>query len=219
LGSERAGATVAAAGTMLAPSTPDCVVGTTNVVDATVVDAAVLEAAVVGADVVDADVVGADVVGAAVVGAAVVGASVLRAVVEVGAHDSTGRFTVAEFGAVSPVDQVATSETGKLASESERPDAVPLTAFAAGMVVPVASPENWIPDGVVIEVNVSAWEASSLVMVRVACQLCRSSEHWVVSDIVVCQAAAGWAGTNVKRPAPPASPMAKTNRLAFPLRK
>ncbi len=63
---------------------------------------------------VEAAIVAA-VVGAAVVGAAVVGAAVLRAVVEVGAHDSTGRFTVAEFGAVSPLDQVATSETGKLA--------------------------------------------------------------------------------------------------------
>lgn len=103
---------------MLAPSTPDCVVGTTTaVVDATVVSAAV-------------------------VGAAVVDAAVLRAVVEVGAHDSTGRFTVAEFGAVSPLAQVATSEMGKLATESESPDAVPLTAFAAGMTVPVVSPEN-----------------------------------------------------------------------------
>lgn len=46
-------------------------------------------------------------------------------------------------------------------------------------------------DGVVIEVNVSALEASSLVIVRVACQLCRSSEQRVVIDIVVCQAAAG----------------------------
>lgn len=118
---------------MLAPSTPDCVVGTTTaVVDATVVGAAVVEAAVVGAAVV----------GAAVVGAAVVGAAVLRAVVEVGAHDSTGRFTVAEFGAVSPLAQVATSEMGKLPTESESPDAVPLTAFAAGMTVPVVSPEN-----------------------------------------------------------------------------
>jgi hypothetical protein len=122
---------------MLAPSTPDCVVGTTSVVDATVDEAAEVEAAVAGEAVVDAAVVGA-----AVVGAAVVGASVLRAVVEVGAQDSTGRVTVAQFGAVSPLDQVATSETGKLASESERPDAVPLTAFAAGMTVPLVSPEN-----------------------------------------------------------------------------
>jgi hypothetical protein len=233
LGRALVGATVARGATMLAPSTPDCVVGTTTVVVATVVvdaavvvaavvgaavvaaavvGAAVVAAAVVGAAVVGAAVVGAAVVGAAVVGAAVVGASVLPAVVEVGAHHSTGRFTVAEFGAVSPLDQVATSETGKLASESERPDAVPLTAFAAGMTVPLASPENRMPDGVVTEVNVSALEASSLVIVRVACQLCRSSEQRVVIDIVVCQAAAGRAGTSVNSTAPTTTPRAKTHR-------
>jgi hypothetical protein len=161
LGKAFVGAIVTAAGTTLAPSTPDCVVGTTTVVDTAVVDAAVVGAAVEGAAVV----------GAAVVAATEVGAAVLRAVVAGGAHDSTGRFTVAEFGAVSPLDHVATSETGKLASDSERPDAVPLTAFVAGMTVPLVSPENWMPDGVVIEVNASVWEASSLVMVSVACQL------------------------------------------------
>lgn len=76
-----------------------------------------------------------------------------------------------------------------------------------------------MPDGVVIEDNVSALEASSLVIVRVACQLCRSSEQRVVIDIVVCQAAADRAGTNVKSTAPTASPRAKTNRLGLPLRK
>jgi hypothetical protein len=205
-------ATVVGAATMLTPSTPGCVVGTTTVVDATVVDAAAVVAAVVGAGVVGPAVVGAAVVGPAVVGPAVVGTAVLRAVVEVGANDSTGRVTVAEFGAVSPLDQVATSEMGKLPRKSESPDAVPLTAFAAGMTVPVLSPENRIPSGVVIEVNVSELEASSLVIVRVACQLCRSSEQRVAIDIVVCQAAAGWVGTNVRSTAPTTTPRAKTHR-------
>jgi hypothetical protein len=208
------GATVALGATMLAPSTSDCVVGTVAaVVDGAVVETAAVGAGVVGAAVVGAAVVGAAVVGAAVVGAAVVGAAVVgAAVVEGGAHDSMGRVTVAEFGAVSPVDQVASSETGKLASDSERPDAVPLMAFAAGITAPFVSPENRMPDGVMIEVKVSALEASSLVMVRVDCQLCRSSEHRLVIDIVVCQAAAGRAGTNVRSATPPTTPRAKTQR-------
>jgi hypothetical protein len=69
-----------------------------------------------------------------------------------------------------------------------------------------------MPDGVVIEVNMSALEASSLVMVRVACQLCRSSEQRVVIDIVVCQAAADRAGSSVMSTAPTTIPRTKAHR-------